>query len=162
MQAQQQLTDTQYLASFDLEPQSVLQRLQDYAMQYSGLKERISNQNSLNHPNNDKNTSDDLDLNGLTQKISDYTQHILQWSEQYQSIEHLEQQLKTIQFKHQDLQKQHFQFEALQQQLTQLSHDELKEKKDAFSILFSYILIQEFHYTMCGNGSSFLECGTDP
>ena len=125
VQAQQQLIHTQFLASFDLEPQSVLQRLQDYAKQYSALKDRILKQNNLIHLRNDKNTSDDFDVNGLTQQIKDYSQHIMQWSEQHQSIEHLEQQLKTIQFNHQDLQKQQFQFAALQQQLTQLSHDVL-------------------------------------
>ncbi len=106
-QLTQQLNETQAFSSFDQEPQSILQRLNDYAIQYQQLEQ--DNAEMLQLP-----------LTEIQQRSQQHYSQIKELTEQYQSLAHLEQQLSTVQQQRQQQQSTQVKIEHIQQRLKQL------------------------------------------
>ncbi|UVB01642.1 AAA family ATPase [Acinetobacter lwoffii] len=100
----QQLAESGFLNVFDLEPQSTLQRIQDFLRQYQQLQQQ--NPDSLKQP-----------LPELEKTVTALSENLNQWIQQYHSLEQLDQQLKTIQETRQQGQAEQRQLDLLQQRV---------------------------------------------
>jgi len=103
----QQLAESGFLNVFDLEPQSTLQRIQDFMRQYQQLQQQ--NPDSLKQP-----------LPELKKTVTALSGNLNQWIQQHHSLEQLEEQLKTIQEVRQQRQAEQRQLDLLQQQVQQI------------------------------------------
>lgn len=104
----QQLAESSFLNVFDLEPQSTLQRIQDFLRQYQQLQQQ--NPDSLKQP-----------LPELEKTVTALSENLNQWIQQHHSLERLEEQLKTIQEVCQQRQTEQRQLDLLQQQVQQIA-----------------------------------------
>ncbi|WP_213686941.1 AAA family ATPase [Acinetobacter sp. WY4] len=103
----QQLAESGFLNVLDLEPQSTLQRIQDFMRQYQQLQQQ--NPDSLKQP-----------LPELKKTVTALSGNLNQWIQQHHSLEQLEEQLKTIQEVRQQRQAEQRQLDLLQQQVQQI------------------------------------------
>ena len=103
----QQLAESGFLNVFDLEPQSTLQRIQDFMRQYQQLQQQ--NPDSLKQP-----------LPELEKTVTVLSGNLNQWIQQHHSLEQLEEHLKTIQEMRQQRQAEQRQLDLLQQQVQQI------------------------------------------
>ena len=106
-QVQQQLNTTQFLNAFDQEPQSILQRLNEYATRYQ----------SLDHHDGNLLQWNSIDIQ---QRIQSAQVKISAWSAEHQGLEQLEQTLFTLQSQQSENQKRHYQLNHIQQQTHQI------------------------------------------
>lgn len=100
----QQLAESDFLNVFDLEPQSTLQRIQDYMRQ----------QQQLQQQNPESITQSWAELEKTATALS---VNLTQWIKQYRSLEQLDQQLKAIQETRQQGQAEQRQLDLLQQRV---------------------------------------------
>ncbi|WP_216936440.1 MULTISPECIES: AAA family ATPase [unclassified Acinetobacter] len=100
----QQLAESDFLNVFDLEPQSTLQRIQDYMRQQQQLQQQ--NPESFNQS-----------LAELEKTATALSVNLNQWIQQYRSLEQLDQQLKAIQETRQQGQAEQRQLDLLQQRV---------------------------------------------
>lgn len=105
-QISQQLTQSEFLSVFDQEPQSTLQRMQDYLQQHQQLLQK--NPESLNQP-----------LSALEKTVTELSAKLNHWIQQHQSIEQLDQQLKSVQQTLQQHYTEQLQLDGLKQRLRQ-------------------------------------------
>src|SRR5690606_9468871 len=127
----QQLAESGFLNVFDLEPQSTLQRIQDFMRQYQQLQQQ--NPESLKQP-----------LPELKKTVTALSENLNQWIQQHHSLEQLEEQLKTIQEMRQQRQAEQRQLDLLQQQqeAEQALHQQIQTEQQAYEHL-EQILAQQ-------------------
>lgn len=125
----QQLNDSHYLNVFEQEPQSILQRLQEYAQQHQVLA--TQNPESLK-----------VSVAELEQQLNQYNTQLQRNAEQYQSLEHLDQQIKTLQDTHQQQKTKQLQLNNQVQLLQQLA--EKNQEVDQLQAA-TQTLQQQFH-----------------